>query len=385
MKTTALLLAFLLLISLFSFVRLSQDDPQTRTVVPTGIQLDSIGNEVMLIYENDLPVEYMCEVFTPVCNTGECLPVYVNFHWRLNGTYIKFDQPEGEILTKADHEPFSEDDYEMLHDILIGPDPRMASPGIISEGVKHNDKEDKNVSHSSPAPSVSRTFKNKYEMVDAISGSTLPEIKDRFVPGALYTTYTLWGLAHDQQYEMVKYTRSQLLKEEYYEHFMTTRCGGKDLLLKHIQGMHPEKNGRANALMNMLDTGSVMLGIAVLDNVYWNEYQTDTVCATLEKKFFESENFDLQVKITRRWAYNYCRESTLVKLSEELVNLQHLFGQLMDIYLNKSTWPSKVFSNMIAAYPLLHEVNQKMLLDVLEDKKDIFSNEERKELKGLNR
>src|SRR5690606_16413975 len=72
------------------------------------LMLDSTGS----------PSHFYREIFTPVCFTGECKPVYINFYWDLLGNYIKYDLPGKEVLTKTDHDEFTEDDYVKLQEIL---------------------------------------------------------------------------------------------------------------------------------------------------------------------------------------------------------------------------------------------------------------------------
>jgi hypothetical protein len=103
---------------------IQQIDSGRQQGVNTGIFLDSLDNAVMLAYKNGKPAYYYSEIFTPVCETGECKPIYINIYWDLMGNYDYFDQPENEILTKLDHKPFTDDDYELLDEILRGDDPR---------------------------------------------------------------------------------------------------------------------------------------------------------------------------------------------------------------------------------------------------------------------
>ena len=106
------------LLGLFGFgfcsIMMFEDDPQQITSEKTSIFLDSLDNEIELIYVNGKPSYYKSEIFTPVCNTGECLPVFVNIYWKLSGAYLRYDQPNEKILTKLDHEPFTEADYRLL-------------------------------------------------------------------------------------------------------------------------------------------------------------------------------------------------------------------------------------------------------------------------------
>src|SRR5690606_23464427 len=77
-------------------------------------------------------------------------------------------------------------------------------------------------SQANPAPAQLRTL-SKYEMVDGVTGATLPEIKNKFVPGALYTTYTLWGLANDHSSKMLQYTKSNLFTRPNIGHFLMSQ------------------------------------------------------------------------------------------------------------------------------------------------------------------
>jgi len=60
------------------------------------------------------PLYFFSNLFTPVCLTGECKPVYINFYWDLLGNYTRFDFPKGAVLTRMDHKPFKPEDYEKL-------------------------------------------------------------------------------------------------------------------------------------------------------------------------------------------------------------------------------------------------------------------------------
>src|SRR5690606_34732908 len=122
------------------------------------------------------PVYFFRNIFTPVCLTGECKPVYINFYWDLLGNYTHYDMPEGEILTKMDHDEFSEDDYTKLQDILINSSSLLKDvemEDLISTGTEH-----------------------LADSVDAKTGATLKSIKKEIIEGAVYTCYTLWHIAY---------------------------------------------------------------------------------------------------------------------------------------------------------------------------------------------
>ena len=122
------------------------------------------------------PQYYFCNVFTPVCLTGECKPVYINFYWDLLGNYTRFDFPPGEVLTKMDHKEFKPEDYEKLQGIL-------SNTNSLLKDV-------------SMADLVGKGTENLADSVDAKAGATLKTVKNEVIDGAVYTCFTLWHIAH---------------------------------------------------------------------------------------------------------------------------------------------------------------------------------------------
>ncbi|WP_229599570.1 hypothetical protein [Runella rosea] len=126
--------------------------------------------------EGGQPLYYFSNLFTPVCLTGECKPVYINFYWDLLGNYTRFDFPKGAVLTRMDHKPFKPEDYEKLQDIL-------ANTHSLLKDVSMEDL-------------VGKGTENLADSVDAKAGATLKTVKNEVIDGAVYTCYTLWHIAH---------------------------------------------------------------------------------------------------------------------------------------------------------------------------------------------
>lgn len=122
------------------------------------------------------PLYYFRNIYTPVCNTGECKPVYINFYWDLLGNYTRFTMPANEVLTKTDHREFQEKDYAKLQEIIA------KETSIFSE-LKMEDL-------------VVKGTEKISDSVDVKTGATLKTIKNEVIEGAVFTCYTLWHLAH---------------------------------------------------------------------------------------------------------------------------------------------------------------------------------------------
>lgn len=138
---------------------------------------DTAAYELRLALDQEnRPLYYCRHIFTPVCYTGECKPVYINLYWDLLGNYIRYDLPAKEVLTKLDHREFKQEDYEKLQEILARPNSLLADLAITDLIVPGTE--------------------NLTDSVDAHTGATLKTIKNEVISGAVYTCYTLWHMAH---------------------------------------------------------------------------------------------------------------------------------------------------------------------------------------------
>jgi hypothetical protein len=133
----------------------------------------------LMLDENGKPQYFFRNIFTPVCYTNECKPVFVNFYWDLLGNYMRYDMPQGKILTKVDHDAFKKEDYEKLADIL-------ARPNSIFADLKMEDL-------------ITKGTDSLTANVDAKTGATLKTIKNEVIDGAVYTCFTLWHIAYGKQ------------------------------------------------------------------------------------------------------------------------------------------------------------------------------------------
>ena len=226
---------------------------------------------------------------------------------------------------------------------------------------------------------------DKHLMVDGISGATLPELRDKFVPGALYTTYTLWGLANDSKGAMRGYTKKHLYNEKYYNRLIIdANLGCRADVINYMSSIVEGPNSRAQLLVNLLDTGSLELRSTVFDQMYYNYYSLEIVSQALDRLFYGNSQFTTKRNILSKWAYNICTEKTLIKLSENFIQYEALFSEILTVYNNKSEWPDGVVKNMTTAYPLLKEKNKGLLLLFLQNRMKGLNKDEKKMIKSLN-
>ncbi len=169
------------------------EDPKRELV--KQVETDSIQYELWLLYDNnDQPDQFMAEIFTPVCYSNKCYPVYIDFYWDLLGNYQYYKVPKGERLTKNDHEPFNKDDYEHLQRIL------QNESSLLGEYAAED--------------LVSSTESESPTGVDAVTGATSKTIQNEVISGAVYSCYTLWHIAHGEINESILSHTESIYKED---------------------------------------------------------------------------------------------------------------------------------------------------------------------------
>lgn len=149
------------------------------------------------------PSHYFRHIFTPVCYTGECKPVYINFYWDLLGNYLRYDLPEGKILTKMDHKEFDQANYDKLQEILGNPQSLLKDVTIYDLIGRDTDK--------------------LRDSVDAKTGATLKTIKNEVIEGAVYTCYTLWHIAYGKGCGEMKRLTDSLLTDDMLHAFLQSQ------------------------------------------------------------------------------------------------------------------------------------------------------------------
>lgn len=154
---------------------------------------DTIPNDTLFIIKNEdgLLHSYSRKILTGVCIDGECRLLNINLFWTVTGHYLGFQLPEGEFLSKTEHDPFTQQDYEHLHALLADPYSNLANYRI-----------------EELVPMVEN------DEVDGVSAATIAGVKNYIVENAVYTTYTLWHIVHGSTQKKIQaYTQKHLQPE----------------------------------------------------------------------------------------------------------------------------------------------------------------------------
>ena len=145
---------------------------------------DSVTNETIYLRKtkDNIPLHYFKKVIGEVCYDDECRLLDIIVYWNITGRYLGFELPKGEFLSKYDHDPFSENEYQRLHTLLA--DSSIPLDAVSFEKLVEQPKNDEGV-------------------VDAVSGATSKSVADMVVKGAAYTTYKLWNIVNGPTMDIV--------------------------------------------------------------------------------------------------------------------------------------------------------------------------------------
>lgn len=161
-------------ISSLSFNEIQSSD--NRKIAFQYLTNEKVLLDIYEYYDNQGLLEgYTSHVTTPVCEDKACLEAEVDIYWNLPGNFIKFSLVPENPLTKLDHIPFDNSDYQKLNEILLD-----KTPSFIH--LKRSELTSGNVYESNE--------------VDGISSATIAEVKEDMVEGAIFTCYTLWYIAN---------------------------------------------------------------------------------------------------------------------------------------------------------------------------------------------
>lgn len=155
----------------------------------------SFGDTLFLIKNDKSKPHYFFQRFsTGVCFDDKCRPLDITLYWNTTGRYLGFEMPEGEFLSKTDHDPFSKKEYLQLNEILCNTE-------LPFKNIQYHE--------------LMNQPENTAESVDAISGATSEWIQDIVVKNAAYTTYKLWKLAYGESQKFIQQFTSNHLDAQH--------------------------------------------------------------------------------------------------------------------------------------------------------------------------
>ncbi len=243
---------------------------EADTVVGFPSMTDGIPDTLFQIRSaNGHPISYYKKIYTGVCFDNECRMLDIVLYWNITGRYLGFELPEGEFLSKFDHEPFTESEYERLHGLLAD----LLSPlGMYA------------FNELAPKPPVEE------EEVDGITSATSKDILEYVVEGAAFTTYTLRTLVYGPiQNEVESLTREALSEDLVLKILESPDVGDKIWALSQVRNNLKLTPALRAAILDCIDDGNYSLAERAVYAIGSDELESDTLQMLLLDRFYQTD------------------------------------------------------------------------------------------------
>jgi hypothetical protein len=291
-----------------------------QDTLKTAIVLDSIGNEIFLLRDNnEQPLSYFSPIFTPVCVDGSCYPININIYWDLAGNYLKYSLPENEVLTKIEHLLFTDFDYGLLHRMIAKSPSTLANFSIYELTLPDENK------------------------VDGITGATRPELSGSFVPEALFTTYTLWHLVRSPSSEILQFTSDNYFNEEWVSYLLENESLG---CREHIvQFFFKDKTGEAHVqiIFDLIQKYETSFPVKSFDLLTEEELGWETTKTQLNSLYISTANEKIKLKILQIWLDQSITELELASITAKLGEGVSCFSTELLLIDQFEKWPASEF------------------------------------------
>ena len=315
---------------------------------------DSTVYEVNLtLDENSLPLYFFRKVFTPVCYTEVCKPVYIDMYWDLLGNYLGFEVPAHEPLTKTDHKEFEEEDYQKLHSILSNTQ-SLLQDFTIYELVD------------------TKTY-NLSDSIDAVTGATPKTIKNEVIGGAVYTCYTLWHIVNGPVVEeLQKITEShsgnKLMKyflqseNHHYQYWAIDRTIADNE--EHAEAFLPD-------FLSIIQGKNIFTARYALEKIPASLFSSSDSLQAWLWSVYQKSNYTLQLAILEKFKLISLSDSVSIAMSRALANTNDQQFKLVLALLKAEDLSASTISELAvyldhsdpsraeAVYRILSETNTK--------------------------
>lgn len=335
---------------------------KSSEIIPE-LSLDTLNNQIELNYSNDeMPISYSCDVFTPVCLVGECLPIRITLYWDLAGNYQKFELKHGEILTKTEHAPFTSQDYQLLHAILKNP---------TSELKRYTMKEVTGQTDNSKS-------------VDGVSGATITGLRGHYVPEALFSSHRLWHLANGEiKKKLLNYTMENLFVKFPITYFLNSSISNcqQEAINYFCQ---VENISFTTFFETLLDTSDSDLIKVALQGASFETLMDSKIKSSLSNYYLHTNNEQNRLALLNKWKEIPLDSIEITAISSIIGRYQSQFNQEISILEIQTRWPEITYFDLIRNIEKEGNLLKKeVVLKLLISREQAFSKEVQKTVKRM--
>lgn len=280
---------------------------------------DTLTNTIIYLRtsKDNIRLYYYKNVKGEVCFDEECRMLDIVVYWNITGRYLGFELPKGEFLSKHDHEPFSESEYQRLHTLL-------ADASIPLDAVSFE--------------KLIEQPKNEQETVDAVSGATSKSVAEMVVKGAAYTTYKLWNIVNGPTMDFVsELTEKQLTPTLIHRILQSPDNNDKLWALNRIDSateLTPDLETSLLEIISSEDFYLIYSAIHAIEAVHLNATDLQDHLFSM----YTNANHSIQKELIKKLMQAPMLSSKVVDVSRDLLNQLNgqQLGGLLKLYTKHS-------------------------------------------------
>lgn len=283
---------------------------------------DSISAKEIIELKNDagLPLWFGKDVRKVVCLTGECRIAHIWLFWDETGTYLGFQIPVNDSLTKNNHEPFTTADYKKLHNIL-------SDSLSILKTISEDDLVDK--------PDV-----------DAHTGATKSSYREILIDGAAYSCYSLWHTVYGKTRKEVQRIIAKEINVSYLKNLFESNKIQQQRWVINYVSQHPEfQNDFNNSIIQLLnkpDEESVQNALDYLSSSVLSSVETTQLLLSIYSKSDLNRRFQIIWRLSK---LDYLNDNIILYLLADFE--KHKLNASSLLYVYKAIKPINLENKQI--------------------------------------
>jgi hypothetical protein len=291
------------------------------------------------------PAGYSMNLVNSVCLDEKCKLVEVTMHWDDAGNYSRLEYPEKRPLTKVEHDPFTEEDYLRLDQILKDKKSILQKHSLAylaKEPDKPKKKKDSNKFTSFLNP------EGDDEDVDGESKATPAAVKEAVVKDAAWTTWVLWNYANTEIVPILRAETESHCDPVYIQKTLNSKDWLKiEFMIDYLQRKKIYSDDYVHALSKALAKANIEQIELALDYLKNASKDKNSYFTCLIKTLPEQGNYNAAMIIDQLAQEENLNEEVLLSLTATLKQLKYYAIHLsLRMIENKEFFSEKIEANL---------------------------------------
>lgn len=293
------------------------------------------------------PSGYSMSLINSVCLDNKCKLVEVTMYWDDAGNYSRLEYPEKKPLTKVEHDPFTEEDYQRLDQILKDKK-SILQKHSLAYLAKEPDKPKKE-KKADDFTSFLAPEEGDDDDVDGESKATPAAVKEAVVKDAAWTTWVLWNYANTEIVPILHAETETHCDPLYIQKTLSSKNWLKiEFMIKYLQRKKIYTEVYKNIIAKDLSKANIEQIEIALDYLKKASNNKNSYFTCLINTLPEQGNYNAAMIIDQLSQEENLHDDVLQSLTANLKNLKY-YGIHLSLRMieNKGLFTEKIEANLL--------------------------------------